>query len=276
MSENNCPTPKGCLLIIGGHENKDKNDEQTEILKKFVNLAGDKDAIIEVITSASSEGDESFQPYLDIFTHLGARHVGHIHHEKRKDVLDNDYKERLNNATGVFFAGGDQLKLTSVYGGTRLLTRLKERYIDEPVVVAGTSAGAMAMSTPMIYAGSKEDQLLTGNVKVTTGLEFLKDVCVDTHFVDRGRFVRMAQVIATNPTSIGLGVEEDTALLITDGLHAKVIGSGVVIVIEGFRITDSDITEFQEQQPVFIDNLTVRILAKDNQYMIPQNNPPHR
>lgn len=269
--------PEGILLVIGGHKDKGKDGQTNkEILKSFVEMAGGKDATIEVITTASSDGAERFQTYLEAFRSLGATNVGHIHHNKRYEALQDNAIERLSRATAVFFAGGDQLKLTAIYGGTPLLTELKNRYIGEPVVIAGTSAGAMALSTPMIYAGSKEDQLVVGNVKITTGLEFLKDVCIDTHFVDRGRFVRMAQVVATNPTSIGLGIEEDTALVIRNGRDATVIGNGVVIVIEGFKISDSDIIVFDSHQPVYIDNLTVRILARDNKYCIPQNNPPHR
>jgi cyanophycinase len=138
---------------------------------------------------------------------------------------------RTNKADAFFFTGGNQLLLTSLYGGSDFLTRLKERYIAEPIVVAGTSAGAMALSTPMIYAGSKEKQQLTGEIKITTGVEFLKDVCIDTHFVDRGRFIRMAQVIASNPTSTGIGIEEDTAILVRKGTEAEIIGSGTVLII---------------------------------------------
>lgn len=235
-AENTCPVPQGILLVIGGHEDKGENGQtDKEILTAFVELAGGENAILEVITTASAEGEESFRPYLEAFRSLGVGNIGHIHHDKRYQVLRDDESERLSKATGIFFAGGDQLKLTAIYGGTALLTDLKNRYINEPVVIAGTSAGAMALSTPMIYAGSKEDQLIVGNVKITTGLEFLKDVCIDTHFVDRGRFVRMAQVVATNPTNIGFGIEEDTALIVRKGQEATVIGSGVVIVMEGLR-----------------------------------------
>jgi cyanophycinase len=143
-------------------------------------------------------------------------------------------------------------------------------------VLGGTSAGAMAMSTPMIFAGNKEVQQIAGEVKITTGLEFLKDVCVDTHFVDRGRFVRMAQVIATNPTCIGVGVEEDTAIIVTNGKEAEVIGSGVVIIIEGFNIQGSNILDFGNDKRIHIEDLNVKILSKGSKYHIPEDNPPHK
>ena len=155
------------------------------------------------------------------------------------------------------------------------MTELKKRYINETIVIAGTSAGAMAMSTPMIYAGSQEVQELGGQIKVTTGLEFLKDACIDTHFVHRGRFVRLAQVIATNATCIGIGIEEDTAVIIRNGLEAEVIGSGTVIVIEGFEITETNMGEFTSKKPVSIRDLKVHILAAKDQFHIRRMNPPH-
>ncbi|HZG99899.1 MAG TPA: cyanophycinase, partial [Flavisolibacter sp.] len=112
--------------------------------------------------------------------------------------------------------------------------------------------------------------------KVTTGLEFLKDVLIDTHFVHRGRFVRMAQVIVTNPSCIGMGIEEDTALVIRNGINVEVIGTGIVIVLEGFEITEANIDEFTEKRPLSIRNMRVHFLASGDEYIIPQLNPPHR
>jgi cyanophycinase len=147
-------------------------------------------------------------------------------------TLDNPQEERMQKANGFFISGGDQPE-THFHLWWYLLTILKERYIREKIVLAGTSAGAMALSTPMIIAGSEEVEELTGGVKITTGLEFLKDVCIDTHFVNRARFVRMAQVIVTNPASIGIGIEEDTVIVVRKGSEAEGIGSGLIIIIDG-------------------------------------------
>jgi cyanophycinase len=281
---NSCPVPNGVLVIVGGHENKGEKLEKKvqeahrskEILRIFVNLTGKKDATIEVITSGSGEGPESFKDYHAAFSSLGVKQVGHIHHNKRADALkDSELADRIANADAIYFSGGDQLKITSIYGGTELLLKLKERYIHDKLILGGTSAGAMAFSTPMIFAGSKDMEQIAGEVRVTTGLEFLKDVCIDTHFVDRGRFVRMAQVVATNPTCIGIGIEEDTAIIVRNGLDAEVIGSGVVIVIEGFNITDSNILELGSEESIYIHNLNVNLLSKGNKYQIPRHSPPH-
>ena len=280
----NCPTPKGILVIIEGKEEKslitDTDDDDAEkgmeILETFIKKINKADPVIEVITSASSEADESFVDYKNTFNRFKINNVKHIHHATRREVMDDDLSDRVNEADAFFFTGGDQLLLTSLYGGSKFLVRLKERYIHEEIVVAGTSAGAMAMSTPMIYAGSKENQQIVGEVKITTGLEFLKDVCIDTHFVDRSRFIRMAQVIATNPTCIGLGIEEDTAIVVTDGLKVEVIGSGLITVIEGNGIQETNIIKFSEDKSVNIMNLRVHLLGKGNTYTLLKLNPQHQ
>lgn len=275
--------PKGTLVIVGGHEDKGEDNEKQqielqqpgEVLEAFVQLIGKKDPIVEVVTSASSDGASSFTDYKRAFAGLGVQQVGHIHHDKRAEAIGTALVERIKEADAVYFSGGDQLKLTSIYGGTQFLVTLKERYVNTPFVLGGTSAGAMAFSTPMIFAGNKAVQQIAGEVKVTTGLEFLKDVCLDTHFVDRGRFVRMAQVVATNPTCIGIGIEEDTAIVVRNGVEAGVIGSGIVIVIEGFNVTDSNIIDFDSQQNISISDLNVHLLSRGSTYQIPRQNPLH-
>jgi len=289
--DNSCPVPKGILVIVGGAEEKtlDKQDEPAKddekgeeekegrgVLKTFVKLLERKESpLIEVITTSSGVPDESFHDYKKVFGELGIRRVHQIHHNNRGEVLDDNLEKRVAEADAFFFTGGDQLKLTSIYGGTSFLTDLKQRYINERVIIGGTSAGAMALSTPMIYAGNKDVQQIAGAIKITTGLEFLKDVCIDTHFVDRSRFVRMAQVIETNPTCIGIGIEEDTAIVVRNGYQAEVIGSGMVIVIDGFHIREANIEEFTEKQIMSVRDLKVHILGRGYKYDIPQTNPPH-
>ncbi|RYZ26595.1 MAG: cyanophycinase [Chitinophagaceae bacterium] len=287
---NSCPVPKGILVVIGGAEEKllkqdeegkddkmqEEEHEEQEVLKAFVGLMSRKESpLIEVVTTSSGDPEGSFNDYKKTFAGLGIRRVHQIHHNSRGEVLDDNLAKRVDEADAFFFTGGDQLKLTSIYGGTSFLTGLKNRYITDRVIIAGTSAGAMALSTPMIYAGNKDVQQIGGEIKITTGLEFLKDVCVDTHFVDRSRFVRMAQVVETNPTCIGLGIEENTAVIVRNGSDAEVIGGGMVIVIDGFHIRDTNIEEFTEKKIMSVRDLKVHILGKGQHYQIPQCNPPH-
>lgn len=286
-SNNSSPIPKGSLLIIGGAENKELSGPPEEdkkpgilhsgILECFFNITAAKAPLIELITTAGSEDpDDTFKEYQDVFESYGKCRVNHIHHDSRQEVNFAELAARLRAAHGVFLAGGDQLKITSVYGGTEFLRLIKERYIFDDFVIAGTSAGAMAMSTPMIYAGVGRNEMIAGNVKITTGLEFLKDVCIDTHFVDRGRFVRMAQVVATNPSIIGMGIEEDTAILVKNGVEATVIGCGVVIVINAVNSFDSNVTDFNDERLISVRGLNVDILSKGEIYKIPKMNPPHQ
>ncbi|MCW3105975.1 MAG: hypothetical protein JWQ09_481 [Segetibacter sp.] len=284
IRENTCPDPSGILVIIGGKEKKgaepegkitSENYKNSEILRIFIWLINKEDPVLEVITTASSEPEEVFKEYDKVFRAFGVNKVQHIHHLTREDVLNDEMTERVNQADAIFFSGGNQLLLTSIYGGTPFLTHLKEKYINTNLVIGGTSAGAMAMSSPMIYAGDEEVQQLGGEIKITAGLEFLRDVSIDTHFVHRGRFVRMAQVIATNPTAIGIGIEEDTAIIVRNGRDAEVIGSGTIIIIDGYNIRYSNAKEFENKEPVSIKNLRVDILKKGNKFTIEQINPPH-
>jgi cyanophycinase len=281
---NECPVPNGILVIIGGKENKGEsptkeiqreNSEPLEVLKTFIANINKKKPSVLVVTTASSEGAEMFNDYKKAFAELEIQSLEHIHHETREDVLKDNLDDRIRNADAVFFSGGDQLKLTTLYGGTEFLFKLKQKYIKDRLVIGGTSAGAMAMSTPMIYAGNSEVQQISGEIKITTGLEFLRDVCIDTHFVDRGRFVRMAQVIATNPTCIGIGIEEDTAVVVKNGIEAEVCGSGIIIMIEGQGITQSNILDFGKKDAISIRNLKVHLMSKGDSFIIPQSNPPH-
>jgi len=285
-SSEECPVPSGVLIIIGGKESKGEDPQNhekpfnyvpMEILKTFAELIDNKNGEIEVITTASGDGEESFAEYKKAFKSIGIGKINHIHHAERRDILseNSSVTKRIEKAAGVFFTGGDQMQLTAIYGGTEFLTCLKQRYISDKLVVAGTSAGAMALSTPMIYAGTKEVEQLTSEIKVTTGLEFMKDVCIDTHFVHRGRFVRMAQVIATNPTCIGVGVDEDTAWVVRNGTETEVIGSGVVIIIEGFEISYANVDDHNAKVPISIRDLNVHLLPKGEKYKIKHVNPPH-
>jgi cyanophycinase len=284
-NKNEWAMPKGILVAIGGKESKDDDQPENkeapdnftgqEILKAFAQLTEKEIPVIEVITTASSLPEESFNDYLKVFSELGVTAVNHIHHNNRKELLSDDLEERVNAADAFFFSGGDQLLLSSVYGGSIFLKQLKERYINEKIVIAGTSAGAMALSTPMIYAGSKEVEELAGEIKVTTGLEFLKDICIDTHFVHRGRFIRLAQVIATNPTCIGIGIEEDTAMIVRKGTEAEMIGSGTIIIFEGYQISETNVSDFGTKKQISIRDLRVHILSKGDKYTIQHLSPPH-
>jgi cyanophycinase len=268
---NDCPTPNGILMIVGGGK-----DRET-VLREYAKLITVENPIIEVVTSAGSEDvSGTFQEYKDILDKLLPCQVNQIHHDTREEINDQEIEDRVKAAHAIFFAGGDQLKLTSIYGGTGFLFLLKHRYIYEGFIVGGTSAGAMVLSTPMIFAGTGADELTAGEVKITTGFEFLKDVCIDTHFVERGRVVRLAQVIATNLSTVGIGIEEDTAIIVKNGTEAKVCGPGVILLIDGKESFGNNVTDFDRKKSISIRNLKLSILCDGDEFNIHQMNPPHK
>ena len=271
--------PKGRLIAIGGNEDKGTEPEPNyiqknnlnffglQILSRIVHEAGGHDAYIEVITSASSIPEEIGINYLDAFKKLGCNNVRVMDIRKREDVLKPEMLERIRKCQGVMISGGNQLRLSSIFGGTEFLEILTHRYFnEESFLIAGTSAGAMAMSNTMIYHGSSSEALLKGEVKITTGLAFIKDVIIDSHFVTRGRFGRLTQAVAANPSCIGIGLGEDAGVLITEGRNMEALGSGLVIIIDGHNIRHSNIADLKEGSPLSIENLIVHVMAKGNHY----------
>jgi cyanophycinase len=267
------PTPKGKLLIIGGHEQREKTGPDYEqssesILQRFVEELRQKNTVV-VIPTASGVPEESAQDYADLFLSFGVKHVEVLNVQSREQANSVEALEMLNRADGVMLTGGDQLRLTALLGGTLLLERLTERYLREPLVIAGTSAGATAMSTPMIYQGRNDAGFVKDEIHITTGLQLLRDVAIDTHFIARGRIVRMAQIIATNPGCIGLGLEEDTAVLITKGNELEVLGNGIVVLLDGHECTDNTIYQVQPGEVFSIRDLRLHLLAKGERFTLP-------
>jgi cyanophycinase len=237
-----------------------------QILQRIVHEVGGPDKHIEVITSASSIPLEVAHGYLQAFGKLGCTNIQIMDIRKRDEVMHEGYLERIRKCNGVMFTGGNQMRLSTFFGGTPFLDILHQRYLNENFVIAGTSAGAMAMSNTMIYQGSSSDALLKGEVKLSTGLGFMRDVIIDSHFVKRGRFGRLAEAVASNPSCIGIGLGEDTGLLVTEGNYMEAIGSGLVILIDGHNIVHTNIADVQYGSPISIENLIVHVMAKGNGY----------
>ena len=272
--------PKGKLIAIGGAEDKGTNLERGEIhrnnlnffelaiLRRFVQEAGGNEARIEVITTASTIPVEVGNNYLNAFGKIGCINIGEMHIRNRFDAANPEFLERLQACDAVMFSGGNQMRLTATFGGTQFLKILLERYHNETFVIAGTSAGAMAMSNTMIYEGEASKAHLKGEVKIATGLGFIDDVIIDSHFEKRGRFGRLAQAIATNPACIGIGQGEDTGMLITEGHKMEAIGSGLVMILDGHEIRHSNIADIPDGCPVSIENLKVHFCEKGNGYLL--------
>jgi len=273
--------PQGKLIAIGGAEDKGTDLEKGEIFRNNLNFfelgilskiteeAGGINANIEIITTASTIPYEVGENYLDAFSKIGCTNVGVMHIRNREDTNNEKYLERIKVCDVVMFSGGNQLRLTAIYGGTEFLKIIKERYQSQKgFIVAGTSAGAMAMSNTMIYEGNATKAHLKGEVKITTGLAFMDNVIFDSHFEKRGRFGRLAQAVAANPGCIGIGLGEDTGMMITDGNKMEAIGSGLVMIIDGHEIKHSNIADIPDGNPISVENIKVHFCQKGNGFLV--------
>jgi len=272
--------PKGKLIAVGGAEDKGTDLERGQIsrnnlnffelgiLRRIVEEAGGPSVRIEIITTASIIPNEVGENYLNAFGKISCTNVGLMPIRNRQDAMKDEYLERIRHCDAVMFSGGNQLRLSATFGGTEFLDILLHRFQHENFVVAGTSAGAMAMSNTMIYEGNATQAHLKGEVKITTGLGFIDDVIVDSHFEKRGRFGRLAQAVATNPQCIGIGLGEDTGMLILEGNKMEAIGSGLVIIIDGHDIGHSNIADIPDGNPISIENLKVHFCEKGNGYWL--------
>ncbi|MEO5943147.1 MAG: cyanophycinase [Ferruginibacter sp.] len=272
---------KGKLLAIGGAEDKGTDLEaggltrnnlnffELGILRRIVEETGGTNSRIEVVTTASMIPFEVGDNYMNAFGKIGCTDIGVLNIRNRPDAMNEEYLDRIRNCDAIMFSGGNQLRLTSTFGGTQFLQILLERYNDEEnFLVAGTSAGAMAMSNTMIYEGNATRAHLKGEVKITTGLGFIDDVIIDSHFEKRGRFGRLAQAVATNPSCIGIGLGEDTGMLVTGGNTMEAIGSGLVVILDGHDIRHSNIADIPDGNPISIENMKVHFCEKGNGYKL--------
>lgn len=274
-------TPKGYLVSVGGAEDKgtetEKGFQQSDklrffelgILKNILKLIKDVDSpTVEVITTASSIPDEVAENYREAFSKLGCTNIGHMRIRTREDATKAEYIERLKACNCIMFSGGNQLRLSSIFGGTEFLDILKQRYYNEPFVIAGTSAGAMAMSNTMIYEGNAAHAHLKGEVKITTGLGLMQNVIIDSHFDKRGRFNRLAQAVAAYPGAIGIGLGEDTGVIVTNGTELVAVGSGSVVIVDGKFIDYNNIADIEFGQPISVENIIVNIMSSGDVYQL--------
>lgn len=253
------------LIVIGGAE--DRFGERT-ILREVVARAGGNAARVAVVATASSLGTEILDAYESVFGHLGVAEVRRLRPETRAEADEPGPAAALNGVDAVFMTGGNQLKLSAVITGTRFGHAIHEAY-RRGVVVAGTSAGASAMSTHMIAFGDESDSPRQGITQMASGLGLLPGVVIDQHFDQRSRYGRLLSLVARSPDLLGLGVDENTAAIITGGRVMDVIGAGCVFLADGSRaVTDAHLAE--HMAPLLVSGVTVHTLPAGAQFDLVQ------
>ena len=259
-------TPRGLLVAVGGNEDKEDNPS---ILRRMVSLVG-KDgngpARIELITTASEIPHKVGEMYREVFSKIEGTSFGTMHIRDREGAHDPLLVDRIKAADIIFFSGGDQLRITSILGGSPVLKEIRRRYFEEFCIITGTSAGAAAMPETMIYSGDSEEGILKGKVHMTAGIGLIGRVIIDSHFIKRGRFGRLMQIISSNPGHIGLGLGEDTGVVIEKGRYIKAIGSGLVVIFDGQDLRYTNITEVSEGEAIAIENIRVHTIVRGYGY----------
>ena len=267
---------KGILIPIGGNEEKDFEGNEgyshefvkDGILSRVVKESGGLDAYIVVITTASRIPVEVGDIYIKAFDHLGCSNFRVLDIRTPEDAESADNIKHIQKADCVMFSGGDQSRITSIIGGTIMHDILKERYLNERFVIAGTSAGAMAMSTEMIAGGSSTEALFKGSVDMSKGLDLIPGLIIDSHFVRRGRFGRVAEAVAIYPDLLGVGLAEDTGLVIENGNKITVIGSGMVIIFDPSELMHNNEKILPVGTPMTMTNLKVHVLANSDAFLL--------
>jgi cyanophycinase len=256
------PLFRGRLIAIGGNEDK---ANELVVLKRVIQEIGKSEYTVGVITTASIEPEQREKDYRQAFTTLGASRIEILNIRNRAQANDLSLVKTLDDIDLIFLVGGDQLRLTSILGGSKILEAIQMR-LDAGALIAGTSAGAAVFSDTMIYEGKSEAGLVKGSVLTTSGFGFVKDIVFDTHFMSRGRFGRLVQIITTNPTIIGVGIGEDSGVILLGDGTVEVIGNGQVIIIDGSDIAHSNIMDIKPGQPIAVENVRIHSLVNGYRY----------
>jgi cyanophycinase len=260
--------PKGLLFVIGGGEDKEGD---CTILAEFVRLAGGSRARLVVMTVATDVPEEVGREYRKVFRRLGVKSVRVVDVSARSDASDKKLLGALKQATGVFFTGGDQLHVTSLIGGSEMDLLLHELY-ERGVIIGGTSAGAAMMSSSMFVRGSGEENPRLENLQLGPGVEFVLGGMIDTHFSQRGRHGRLISAVAQYPHDLGIGIDENTALVVKDDIF-EVIGEGAVTVIDAGALTYTNVPALEPNEGLALYNVKLHILPAGHRFSLSERQP---
>ncbi|HEX8256235.1 MAG TPA: cyanophycinase [Allosphingosinicella sp.] len=258
----------GTLIIIGGHEDRKPDGKRTILREVARHIHGGK---LVLATVASHQPEGYFDEYEKAFADLDTGELVELYVEDRTRAGDRDKLQVIDDAAGIFFSGGDQLRITSQIGDTGIEAKVRALY-ERGGLIAGTSAGAAAMSDTMLVKGTSGETHRIGDLHMAPGLGLIRDVIIDQHFAERGRFGRLLGAVAHNPRVLGIGIDEDTAAVVHDG-HLKVIGSGAVYIVDGEHVTHSNLAEARPDRVLSMHDVCVHVLGTGDSFDIKTRKP---
>jgi len=259
---------KGCLIIIGGHEDRDPEGDRVILKEVARHVAGGK---LVLATVASHQPEGYFEEYQKAFDDLDIGELVELYVEDRNEASDRDKLAVLDDAAAIFFSGGDQLRITSQIGDTGIEAKVRAIY-ERGGVIAGTSAGASVMSDTMLVKGTSSETHRIGDLHMAPGMGLIRNVIIDQHFAERGRFGRLIGAVAHNPRVLGIGIDEDTAAVVEDDIFT-VIGSGAVYVVDGSDVSYSNLAEARPERVLSMHDARVHVLGNGNRYDLKRRRP---
>ncbi len=257
------------LIIIGGAEDKKGNKT---ILQEVCAHIEEQSQLLVIVTVATEKPVEVGNEYSNIFHDMGISNVGILNVENREDALKAENVELVEKASLVFFTGGDQLRITSILGGTLLYSTMRRKY-TEGCVFVGTSAGASVMSDTMIVKGMDDESPRKCTLKMAPGLGLINGVIIDQHFAQRGRVGRLLVGVAENPEVLGIGIDEDTSIILNKDNVLRVVGSGAVYIIDGSNISDTNVSEQHQDDMLSIFDVKMHVLKTGDKYDLKTRRP---
>jgi cyanophycinase len=263
-------TKQGTLIIIGGGERKD--DERT-VLQEVARRAGNGKLV--VVTIATAEPQETWEEYRKIFTKLGVKKVEWLDVRVREEGFKEEVVRILDEAAVVFFTGGDQLKITSQLGDSYVYRRIEEIY-EKGGTIAGTSAGASVMSETMLISGEGDESHRVDTVLgMAPGLGLIRNTVIDQHFAQRGRLGRLLGAITQNPRTLGIGLDENTAIVVHDDERFDVVGAGAVYVLDGSHVSYSNLAEPEQEmeKTMSVFDVKLHVLSEGNRFNFKDRRP---
>jgi cyanophycinase len=252
---------RGILMAIGGAEER---TPESPILKEFVRLAGGKRASIVVMTVATDSPEEVGAEYIEVFEKIGVKSVQAVDVSSRADAIAEENIKAVREASGLFFTGGDQLHITSLIGGTELQKAIHEIY-EKGVIIGGTSAGAAMMSNSMILQGDGEEAPKLGAVEMGPGMDLIVGCMIDTHFSQRGRHGRLLTAVAHYPQDMGIGLDENTAMIVDKG-EMRVMGTGAVTIIDAGGMTYANTPYVEKGQNLALADVRVHVVCEGEKF----------